>query len=805
MPFARKQPMDQLNQSDDNCTICGKSKTVAAGQSLTQWIFSSDTCRCDIQFETNPNMCRFCGKALTKGTFETMTQWIFHPDVCSCGTENQEFLAAVQKATGSHQSRAATTDNTVPLSPRAAFIYELENSEIDYHGLPVESFPFERFRIIEEVGRGGGGVVYQAWDCLLKRRVAIKTMHATVISTDEVIRLQNEARTSSRLKHPAIIRILDFGAAPNGQPYLVSDFIEGTTLKSRLDDEGPLSSAETVQMFTQLCAGILHAHEQSVLHRDLKSSNVMITDDTGDGTNVKIIDFGVARLKEALFQTFTIVQTATIVGTPYYMSPEQGDGKTFDARSEIYSIGCMMFEAVTGQVPFQGESALATLAMHAREPVPELTDINPDVDCSEQLESIILRCLEKNPNDRFQTVQELYEHLNDCSKPASTSFSESESQAYSNIDELKLQENSGNKFAIVAVSTVFALAAGAWGVSTFLIESNSSPTSISKQATSTNTSEPMNKKSGATAKSPLAKRNSDALDEIPLFTNTKHWNNLQQGNWVASMWVKDEDFSEMKDEKYLNWVESPLSPEITGKGLEYIENKPIRILHLTSVELSDVALTHIGNMKTLEWLTLGKARKLSPDKFQVLSSLPALRTLKLQDVAHPSTLLELLPNKQTFTGLYLMDKPPGSSKTNWAPLTSLSGLRMFEILKYDFTETDLKYIHSLTQLNELRLSHLGLKDFDATLVIAAPLQILDLSCNKITDKTLDKLGSIKTLKVLDLTGCPEVTANGINRLKSQLKQCNIIQRPDNNPNRADWSVASLSKRSKELINAEHKP
>lgn len=788
--------MQQLDQANDNCTSCGKSKTVSAGQSLTQWIFSDDTCRCDIQFATNPNICRFCGKALTKGTFETMTQWIFHPDVCSCGVENQEFLSAVQKAISSKESDSnATANNTAPLSPRAAFIYELENNDVDCHGLPPDSFPFERFRIIEEVGRGAAGVVYQAWDCLLKRRVAIKTMHAMVMSAEEVIKLQNEARTSSRLKHPAIIRILDFGAAPNGQPYLVSDFIDGTTLESRIDEEGPLSSVEAIQMFTQLCAGIMHAHEQKVLHRDLKSSNVLISNDISDGTNIKIIDFGVARLKEALYQTAQ-VETSTLVGTPFYMSPEQGEGKSFDARSEVYSIGIMMFEALTGRVPFQGQSALETLAMHASKPVPEMAEINPDVDCSERLELIVLKCLEKDPNDRFQTVAELHEQLSSSRVQSADDYTGIHQETQTDREEeAKSRGISATQIVIAGVVSVAVLALGVFVCLRMTTEEEKTASLYAEKKIEKDNKE--HKKERAA--------NFNFFDG-PLYTEYKPWDNLAPGNWVGSLWVKDENFADMKHEPVLNWVESPLSPDVTGAGLKYIANKPINILILNSVNLKDVALEHIAKMKTMQWLTLGSARHLSPKLLlQTLASLPNLTTLKFQDVLHPPTILEPLADKKKFESLILMDKPAGSEKTDWTPLTRMGRLRVFALLKYDFSDADLKYIRLMPKLNELRLSDLGLSDFDATKVIVAPIKILDLSCNDISDKTVATLGSIGTLKYLDLTGCPKVTTSGITSLQSKLKHCTIIHKTKNEPNRDEWSVANISKRGAILYKAEHKP
>lgn len=755
---------------------------------MTQWIFSDETCRCDIQFATNPNVCRFCGKALTKGTFETMTQWIFHPDVCSCGVENQKFLASVQAAKSGQVSPATTTD-TAPLSPRAAFIYELENNQVDYHGLPAESFPFERFRIIEEVGRGAAGVVYQAWDCLLKRRVAIKTMHATAMSSEEVIRLQNEARTSSRLKHPAIVRILDFGAAPNGQPYLVSDFIDGTTLQNRLEEKGPLSGEETVQMFTQLCAGIMHAHEQNVLHRDLKSSNVLILNDISDGTNIKIIDFGVASLKEAMFKTSAKVETSTLVGTPYYMSPEQASGKRFDARSEVYSIGCMMFEALTGQTPFRGETALETLAMHARNPVPALEDVNADVDCSEHLESIVLRCLEKDPADRIQSVADLHEHL--TSRKTQTIDAQKKLDTGRNLEEEEsIPRNSVVKPLAIVASVLVCMAILIWSGSILLVKTAEDDNAAKLQADSKLKKDDIDH---------MAERDSNyKFFDGPLFDKKKRWDRFSAGNWVGSMWLTDKDFAELQPIEPLKWVESPLSSDVTGDGLKYIKNKHVQIVHLHSKNLSDVALENISEMKSLKWVTLGAAHNLSADKFQLLAKVPRLGTVKLQDVVHPPNILETLAAGKNFVALILMDQPSDCGKTDWAPLARMSRLRILDVLKYDFTNSDLEYIRPLTRLDELRLVDIALSDFDAGKTICSPIRILDLSFTDITDKTLESLESIKTLETLDLTGCSHVTTGGIKRLKSKLSRCKIHQSAKKEPDRDQWSVANIALRCNKL-------
>jgi serine/threonine protein kinase len=801
--------MEHSNQSDDNCVICGKSKTAAAGQSLTQWIFESDVCRCDSkQFATNPNMCQFCGKALTKGAFASMTQWIFHPDLCSCERNSQDFMNVILESSAAKSLQPATTESAVQVSPQSALIKELETGEIDYHGLPPESFPFERFRIIKEVGRGGAGVVYETWDCLLKRRTAIKTMHTSSISPEEVIRLQNEARTSSRLKHPTIIRILDFGAAPTGQPYLVSDFIDGKTLKDRLDSEGPLPMRDALPMFIQLTAGILHAHEQGVFHRDLKSSNVMITNDTSDGAVVKIIDFGVARIKQALSQTSKIVETATLVGTPYYMSPEQGAGKAFDARSEVYSIGCMMFETFAGRVPFQGETALETLAMHSREPVPQLLIINPNTDCSELFEAAIYRCLEKDPDKRFQTVAELNNHLQYI---AGQRLGDDIESAADNQRADALAKQAAKRSKSIAFVSIGVLALLGGGLLIWQSISNDSPTDSSKTALHASAQKPTPTSHAKLSDIPVDEGEDIDLGEgasgfydSPLFSDKKPWTETTLGNFVGSMWTKDESFRDLQKQSYINWVESPLSSELTGSGINFILNKDIRNIHINSQKLSDTGLARIDEMKTLEFITLSISHDLTEKTFRKIASLPKLSALKLQDLSAPGNLLELFADKPAFKVLYLMDKPPKTPPTNWAPLTKMSRMKFFGVIKYDFKDKDLKHLKSLNKLYDLRLVQLGLHDFDADKLLVSKLKYLDLSCNPITDKTVAKLASVKTLKRIDLTGCDNVTADGINQLQAKLPKCEIISRPDRKPDRGTWAVGSIAHLGNELGELEGK-
>jgi len=762
--------MEQSNA--DKCSICGKSKAGQAGMSLTQWIFNSETCRCDSAPPPPPpeDLCVHCGKPKGADKTATMTQWIFRPELCSCDAEGSELQAA--------RSRHATTHDTVqePLGPEADLIEQLEMGEIDYHGLPPESFPFDRFRIFAERGRGASGVVYEAWDCLLKRRVAIKTMHATSITPEEVIRLQNEAKASSRLKHPAIIRILDFGAAKNGQPYLVSDFIDGKTLSDQLENTGPLQTADAVPIFIQVCAGIAHAHEQGVLHRDLKSSNVMISDADRSGNRVKIIDFGVARLREAMSNTSNNASTITLVGTPYYMSPEQGTGGAFDARSEVYSLGCMMFESMSGRVPFQGETALETMAMHNRDPVPELLEINPDSDCSEELEDLILHCLEKDPADRFQSISEVQENL----QRIQVSLKPIETSKVPQLEKVPLAISEPTSKPTIAIAIGAVALVGFVVLGWVMLTGNEPPKPVPPKETAKQ----------AKAKAKALKEN---WEDDTFFGKKTPFQEVVVGggSFAGGLWVTDESFAEVGQRQRVVFIESTISPDVTGSGLKFVKDKPIRNLHLVSKSLTDEAFQHIAEMNELQFLTIGSAPNISDESWDILATMPDFVALRVIDQKLPADFLERLTKIPRLKALIMMEQPAGSPKTDWSPLARMPNLEALAILHYDFTDDDLKYIRGYKKLEDLRLSELGLSDHKINEMTSSQIKQLDLGYNKMTDKTFSSLlAGQNFLSDLDMSGC-NVSAKCLASLKQKFPKCVIKQDKGEHADRLDWGVAAF--------------
>jgi serine/threonine-protein kinase len=261
-----------------------------------------------------------------------------------------------------------------------------------------------RYKILESMAEGSMGVVYRAERVPVGKPVAIKFLHAAFAGDPEFLgRFERETRVMSKLAHPHCVSVLDFGVT-EGAPYLVMDFVAGTTLRAILDDE-VLPPSRALILMRQILAGLAHAHAQGIVHRDIKPANIMISEEIGTGPHVRILDFGLARLRGAISQHAT--QSFVVVGTPSYMAPEQTVGGQVDARADIYAAGVVLFEMVTGQKPFAAEDTLDLMAMHRGAPVPRIANLAPDgTVIPPGLQEIIDKALAKDPNDRYQTAIE---------------------------------------------------------------------------------------------------------------------------------------------------------------------------------------------------------------------------------------------------------------------------------------------------------------------------------------------------------------------------------------------------------------
>ncbi|HNB14507.1 MAG TPA: serine/threonine-protein kinase [Candidatus Obscuribacter sp.] len=267
-----------------------------------------------------------------------------------------------------------------------------------------------QYEILSILGKGGMSVVYRARHRLMDRIVAIKVLQGDAEAI-AIERFKQEAKSASLLNHPNIISIYDFGIFGE-QAYLVMDCLEGKTLADVLETEGHLNADRAVKLFRQACLALENAHKHGVIHRDLKPSNICLVPDENGHEHLKIVDFGIAKLMNKTgLQQLQLTQTGEVFGSPLYMSPEQCTGKSLDNRSDIYSLGCLMYESLTGKPPIVGSTAYETMALHVSGKPEPFSKAAPELKIDPSIEALVFRCLEKRPIDRYQSAAEILSDL----------------------------------------------------------------------------------------------------------------------------------------------------------------------------------------------------------------------------------------------------------------------------------------------------------------------------------------------------------------------------------------------------------
>lgn len=262
----------------------------------------------------------------------------------------------------------------------------------------------DRYEIIKTIGEGGMANVYLANDTILDRKVAIKVLRGDLSNDEKFIRrFQREALSVSNLSHPNIVEVYDVGEE-DGQYYIVMEYIEGKTLKQLLKKRETLTLPEVIDIMLQLTDGLAHAHESYIIHRDIKPQNIMIL----DNGLVKITDFGIAMALNAT----QLTQTNSVMGSVHYLPPEQANGKSATVKSDIYSLGILMYELITGSVPFKGDNAVEIALKHMKEKIPSIRKQNPTI--PQSVENIVIKATAKNPRNRYDSVKEMHDDLEVC-------------------------------------------------------------------------------------------------------------------------------------------------------------------------------------------------------------------------------------------------------------------------------------------------------------------------------------------------------------------------------------------------------
>lgn len=434
---------------DENCAKCGKAAPKKG--SLTQWVGLTDSCRCALleaeqsssgqktaAQESIDAICRSCGKHLKRST-GSLTQWVFRQDMCNCQIEKLQD-PSVQSGSETNIDHLLDVEGETLVETPAATPLSAKGSEhpdetspdaVSHAGTYEPGRIIARhYKIISCLGEGGTSVVYKAQHEFMDRVAAVKVLSPDRIPDAKTIqRFQQEARSVSRLKHPNIVDVHEFGVDENKQPYLVMDYLEGNSLFEVVEKEGPLKPARAAAIFLQMADALQHAHEKGVIHRDLKPNNAILTKDAEGKDTVKLVDFGIAKLNEPEDKEKALTQTGEIFGSPFYMSPEQCRGQKLDHRSDVYSFGCLMYEMIIGEPAAKSDSVVDTLMIHINGLVLNFDD-QPVVQkyaeqarqsdtfenthehkCMTRLRQIIQSCIKKEPSERYQSMSDIKRDL----------------------------------------------------------------------------------------------------------------------------------------------------------------------------------------------------------------------------------------------------------------------------------------------------------------------------------------------------------------------------------------------------------
>ena len=325
--------------------------------------------------------CSSCGKA-TRKLGSSLTSWIFGggDHACQC--------KSAPKVKASAQLLPKLTDPKL--------------TDLDPSDLPAIN---DRFQVVQFLGEGGMSKVYKALDRKEQRSFAIKLLKPNVAQSS--CPFEQEINIASTLNHPNIVAVYEHGTADDGTEFALMDYIDGPSLGGILDRDVFMQQDRATDLFIQICEGLTYAHSQGIVHLDLKPSNILVAE--GVVEIAKITDFGIAKV--AAKNSEPIVETGALVSTLLYVSPERCRGDLIDSRSDIYSLGCMMYEVLTGKAPFQAENPVKTIMKHLQERPYNFADAMKKADISKGLETIVLHCLEKEPRDRYQFAEEIIKDL----------------------------------------------------------------------------------------------------------------------------------------------------------------------------------------------------------------------------------------------------------------------------------------------------------------------------------------------------------------------------------------------------------
>ena len=586
-------------------------------------------------------------------------------------------------------------------------------------------FPKERYKPIQKLGEGVSGTVYLGRDRLLGKKVAVKVLRTR--DADALIQFQNEARTTSKLNHPNIVRVLDFGIASDGIPFMVIDYVDGRSLEDYIKENGGMDFDSVLTIFDKLADALSYAHSANVLHRDLKPSNILISFEDQE-INVHLIDFGVAKMQEHLRTTMT--NGTTLVGTPAYMSPDQALGHSFDRRSDIYSLGCILFEAITGEQPFIASSPLETISMHAHEEAPSILSYVDESEAALGLDKIVATCMAKDPRLRYQNATAFKRALNTVPRSGDNNESGSVEPALTNRTKRAA-------LPLVLASIAFALVAfGATFV--YVLEPAEQIHTNKKVLLDSSFRDSMH---------PTVK-----VDVVDVFTPRGDVS-VTYKRGIPAIRAQGISDAELKDAlmRYPSTNDISLDhSRVTNTGFKALKNHQINNLVIEHQQLSFRQLKAISKIDSLRILVLHNCTGSFLNNLSLLDSSGQLVHLGLYDT-------------------------PSVSNTTLAEISKIRSIELLEMpMLKDCEHLDFRVLTALPNLKILRIDFSDFSDKNIEEIAGAKhLAQLFMARSAVSDRSLNRLAAMH-LEKLSIEGCPGMTEEGIKMFKSKSPKTELV-------------------------------
>ena len=703
---------------------------------------------------------------------------------------------------------------------RASELHKMKSDEVVRLSAPDASSLIGKviagkYEIVSFLGEGGMSSVFQAKDLVINRVVALKIL-LSLRSVDEraILRFQKEAMAAGRLNHPNIVQLYDVGTHDDGTPYLVMDYVPGQTLTEVLQTHGQLPTWDALRLFVQVCDALAHAHSHGVIHRDIKPSNLLITAGPNGSEVIKILDFGIAKVWDEALSGQQATRTGEVFGSPLYMSPEQAVGTNVDLRSDIYSTGCALFEALSGLPPHVGETTLSTVMKHQNDKAPSLREASLGREFPAELEAAVAKSLNKKPDDRYQSMNEFSAALTGIIRMMDSGNLVKRPVGSASASKLMESDNSPEKSkspkvnamiltALLVVTSVGILSFVMWTAPAKLNQSplKQEPLKQSPTKDASNLTAPESSLSNATAtdssaspstngqtSSSAAKPNPDAASLLPDFTYSEPTSpefdkeiaqRFREKPGDSDIRLRDYHITsaglatilKFKSLRKLNLTHATFN-DLTPEWAK-ISTLPLSIFSCTHTKITDTGMLAITKIKTLRDLNFGDCPELTDEGMKNIPHLKLLRKIEA-----PS-------NKFTDEGLALMAQAENLEMLNLdsnryikgATLSALGKLNRFDDVQLGGTSISDKTLAALGNFPHVRvleLTHSSISDASIPTFLKQKdhLRQLYLSETAITDKAIKKFDELD-LKVLQVEKCPGVTEAALNEFRQHHPNCEL--------------------------------